>query len=910
VTAEESVLPLPVMFEQPPVIPRSPNQRMPPSVSVKLSVKSACSCAVEQPVTAGIPFPKGMLADATCLRLVDPEGHEVLLQALHLNRWSDGSVKWLLLDSLLPSVPDGCTDYKLTPGSCGTNSNIPEMLSVVEHSASIVVSTGTATFHLSRTRLGLDRVLVGTGELLEPESSGILLTDQEGRQGRPQAERVNVEACGPVRATVKYEGMFTGRVHCRFTVRYCFFRMSNLVRVRLTLHNPNRARHSGGLWDLGDAGSMFFRDLSLRIRLKCAGRHRVAWTAEPQQAGESAEEGPLEIFQASSGGDNWQSKNHVNRTGQVPCPFRGYRVRSPGKEVFGLRANPVISVRTSAGTVAVAIPEFWQQFPKALDARGRDLWVRLFPEQWGDLFELQGGEQKTHTAWLHFGRSDAPDTPPLEWVHRPALVHASPEWYAGSGAVPHLVPASNEPWTRLERYLDCAVVGKNSFFSKREIIDEYGWRNFGETYADHEGAFYSGPAPVISHYNNQYDVVYGTLLQYLRTGARQWHDLFEPLARHVMDIDIYHTSRDRPAYNGGLFWPTDHYKDAATCTHRTYSTANYPSGNRSGYGGGPSNEHNYTTGLLHYYFLTGDPQARDAVIGLSDWVIGMDDADESSLGLIDDGPTGMATSTRENSYHGPGRGSGNSVNALLDGWLLAGEKRYLEKAEELIRRSIHPNDNIAARNLLDVENRWSYTMFLSVLARYLDLKIETGDLDFMYGYARAGLLAYACWMLENEEPYFDNPERLEFPTETWAAQEFRKSTVFRLAAVHADEPLRKQLLARGTQLAERAWTDLLRFESRHATRAVAVVLTEGVRDCYFRQQTAPVDAPSPEIRDFGTPGHFIPQKARVQARLKTLPGFLKALARLARPRSWRALARRVFIQHRNQAGALRLGSRY
>src|SRR5262249_811451 len=207
---------------------------------------------------------------------------------------------------------------------------------------------------------------------------------------------------------------------------------------------------------------------------------------------------------------------------------------------------------------------------------------------------------------------------------------------------------------------------------------------------------------------------------------------------------IYHTKEDRAAYSGGMFWHTDHYKDAATCTHRAYSRANKKPGQP--YGGGPSNEHNYTTGLLHYYYLTGDPEARDAVLSLADWVEHMDDGRLTPFGLVDEGPTGLASQTREPGYHGPGRGAGNSINALLDAWPFTTERPSLEFAEPLIRRCIHPRDDIAARNLLDVENRWSYTVFLVVLSRYLDLKAEAGELDERHSYARASLVHYATWM--------------------------------------------------------------------------------------------------------------------------------------------------------------------
>ena len=85
--------------------------------------------------------------------------------------------------------------------------------------------------------------------------------------------------------------------------------------------------------------------------------------------------------------------------------------------------------------------------------------------------------------------------------------------------------------------------------NRREPSDEYGWRNFGEIHADHEEKHYPGATPLVSHYNNQYDPVMGTLLHYLRTGDEDWLRLCaDPLpARHVIDIDIYHTQKDKAA---------------------------------------------------------------------------------------------------------------------------------------------------------------------------------------------------------------------------------------------------------------------------------------------------------------------------------------------------------------------------
>jgi hypothetical protein len=861
--------------------------QLPSPVSVPLLIHHNGTCSSVQPVTLGIPLPSGSLREPGALSLVDDKGKQVLLQTQPLARWPDGSVKWLLLDFLLPAQLQGRIGWKLEAGRAETATEAPgEALRIAESHQMLIIHTGVAEFQISRTTLQpFARVLLHGKDILAPTLSQCVLTDAKGRLGTPRVERLSVEACGPVRCTVLLEGIFTGRVRCRFAARLCFFRGTGLVRVRLTLHNPRRARHPGGLWDLGDAGSMLFRDLSLDLPLANSPVLATRWTAEVGQSTRSADSSFLEIYQDSSGGENWQSRNHVNGFGQVSCSFRGYRVRSGNREESGLRASPTVSVQGETGSVTVAVLEFWQQFPKAIEVEQGRIRVRLFPQQYGDLFELQGGEQKTHTVWLNFSVPDSSPTSVLGWVHEPATVHSTPEWYAASRAIPYSAPADAEPENRLDTYLARAITGPTNLFDRRETIDEYGWRNFGEVYADHEATYYTGPQPVISHYNNQYDVLHGLLLQYLRTGDVRWFALADPLARHVMDIDIYHTTQDKAAYNGGLFWFTDHYKDAATCTHRTYSRHNAPADVRA-YGGGPSSNHNFATGFVYYYFLTGDPQARAAVLSLADWVVNMDDGSQNVLGFVDSGPTGLASYTGYLDYQGPGRGAGNSINVLLDAWLVCGERKYLGKAEALLRRCAHPDDDIARLDLLNAEKRWSYTVFLSAIARYVEMKAELGEVDHLYAYARATLIHYATWMLDHERPSLDRADQLEYPTETWAAQEFRKANVLRLAARHVGEPLCSRLVQRADELVQRGWADLCRFPTQTVMRALALLMVEGTKEASFHTD-CPEPLPRPrEDYTFGKPTTFVPQRLRIRAQIKSGKACVHALIGLTNVRQW------------------------
>jgi hypothetical protein len=288
-------------------------------------------------------------------------------------------------------------------------------------------------------------------------------------------------------------------------------------------------------------------------------------------------------------------------------------------------------------------------------------------------------------------------------------------------------------------------------------------------------------------------------------------------------------------------------------------------------GGGPGNEQNYTTGLMLHHFLTGSPASREAAIGLARWVIDRDDGSKTVFRWLAGGATGLASASRTPDYHGPGRGSANSIAALLDGHRLTGDPALLAKAEELIRRVIHPADDVPARGLLDAENRWFYTMFLQSLGRYLGYKAERSERDRMYAYARAALLLYARWMAEHEYPYLDKPEILEYPTETWAAQDMRKSEVFYLAALHADGPERERFLERAGFFFRYSTETLTGMKTRTLARPVVLLLSNGLMRSYFRRlPDAALPPPDDAGTDFGAPEVFVSQKARALRRAKAL----------------------------------------
>lgn len=834
-----------------------------------------------EPVRMGVPLPRGAVRHQSVLGLRAADGAELPVQSRPLDYWPDGSVKWVLLDWLASTGPGREDTFELVTrepqrDAISVDAEASPAVTAREQGGQVTIDTMAARFVIGAgATFPFSSVAAGGDACADPARTRLIVEDGAGAIYGPVIAHVAVEDAGPVRATVCQSGDVVdarGKSLCRMICRASFFAGTATIRFELTLLNPRKAGHPGGCWDLGDEGSVYIKDASLSLAFPPgAGRARARVSPEMESPHEGAE-GSVELYQDSSGGENWRSRNHLNRKREVPSTFRGYRLRIGGQERAGLRATPVMCLSAGQWFLGITMPDFWQNFPKAMEASADSLILRLFPGQYADLHELQGGEQKTHVFYVAFGR-DRITEEPLEWCRGPLVAHAGPEWYCETGAVPCLAPRKDDVNSGYLPLVDSAIEGTNTFEHKREVIDEYGWRHFGDIYGDHEAVFSKGEPPLVSHYNNQYDGVLGFAIQFMRSGDTRWFRQMAELARHVIDIDLYHTDGDKAAYNRGMFWHTCHYVDADTGTHRAYPS-------RHTKGGGPNAGHLYTSGLLMHYFLTGDPMSRQAVVDLGEFVLDADDGRKTVFRLLDRGFTGVVTDS-DRGYHGPGRAPANAVNALADAYRLTAESRFLDKAEQLIRRCINPQDDFGKLNLLDAERRWFYTMFLQTLGKYLDLKAEIGQRDRMYAYARASLLHYAAWMAQNEYPYLEKPELLEYPTETWAAQDMRKSEVFALAARHASGQERERFLERSSFFFNDSVDALLKMPTRTLARPVVLLLTNGPAHAYMRQHPDEA-APPPAVAevDFSGPEQFVPQKARAIRRFKILAA-AAALAVLA-----------------------------
>lgn len=709
------------------------------------------------PVWTGVPLPEGAVTDPDTLRLLGPDSKATPAQFDIQARWADGSIKWVLVTFFADrsaSTVEG--QYILTADGDLEAPAHPSPIQMQPDTNDLSLSTGPLrlrfsrhAFHgLNQAWLDLDQDGTFTNiERISPDrpDAGIVAVDANGKtytSALGQVSKVEIERSGPLHAVIATHGDLRsaegGESLLLYAMRVHAFAGTSLTRVVLTIHNPRSSGrpNDGARWVLGQSGAVLLESLEFVQPMRfIEGQQRVTLAADGETFFDRiplAE--TMAVYQDSSGGENWFHRTHVERDDRIPLRFRGYQVSYGDRAIdTGLRASPWVDVSDTHWAVSLAVPGFWQNFPKrlAVDTDGT-LRLGLWPQRDTAPHEIQGGEQKTHEFWVYFRhrRRENRDDPMMPLardlmptcVHRP-WVTASAEAYCHAEALDAIVPWNPDAFPVYEAAMASAVRDRSNLFTHREWMDEYGWRNFGDTPAANERNQTEGPHQglnVVSHYNNEYDLGFGMLLQALRTVdgdtplARGWWHLGLDAVWHEADIDIYHTLDDIvPVYNGGTFTHTSHGVEAGRSTHRgapmeeewgrlDWSWAR---------GSTPEAGHFRSRGILTAWLLTGDRHLLDAANDVRDLVV------------YKIGNDAFPQITN------PGRDTGNNLQILLDAYLLTWEEKYLKLAEKAAAASSY--DAVQKRTGEAVRGRkaWGYGLYLKNLHRLLDIQAKRGGMD-------------------------------------------------------------------------------------------------------------------------------------------------------------------------------------
>jgi hypothetical protein len=123
-------------------------------------------------------------------------------------------------------------------------------------------------------------------------------------------------------------------------------------------------------------------------------------------------------------------------------------------------------------------------------------------------------------------------------------------------------------------------------------------------------------------------------------------------------------------------------------------------------------------------------------------------------------------------------------------------------------------------------------------------------------------------MRQHEYPYLEKPEILEFPTETWSAQDIRKSDVLAWAALCEQGAERQAFLVASKRFLDDVLTRLPGLPTCGYTRPLVLMLTRGY--CYAWAAAHPelYLGPAPGGISDPPPVRFEPQKVVALRRAK------------------------------------------
>jgi exo-rhamnogalacturonan lyase-like protein len=233
------------------------------AVEVPVSVSEPRGVAREnQPATGGIPFKAGQVKDVAELALVDADGKAVAAQFTVLDRYADGSVRWVLVDFLCSVPAKGVAKYTLKTGVKNPAPKSP--LKITQTALSVAFDTGAVSFTVSKIEFKLienvkvgGKVVASKGLVdlanceLEEKTVGKsrkarkASTIKDGGETFPckagTAARVTWEYKGPVRATLRVDGNYIGKggPKLSYTTRITAWAGCASVRVEHSIRNSD-----------------------------------------------------------------------------------------------------------------------------------------------------------------------------------------------------------------------------------------------------------------------------------------------------------------------------------------------------------------------------------------------------------------------------------------------------------------------------------------------------------------------------------------------------------------------------------------------------------------------------------------------------------------------------------------------
>jgi hypothetical protein len=669
-------------------------------IRVPITVEERVGVArTAEPVTCGVPFPKGAVKPNSAMALLDADGNAVRAAVTPICSWHpDTSVKWVHVDFVASVPAKGKTTYTLVASPrTAKMARIDPMATQLD--GGVVVDTGAIKFMVKEKGFNLfDSVSVGETPVVKSGHDGglRLVSSHMGLDKNKvytaaayDRTKVEIEEQNDVKVVLKVTGRHVStddlpgpKRMLDYKLRIYAFRASPTVRVVYTVMNRQENQIHVPLPVDG-----------IRVELPVRRSRR--------------REAPCWIGRADG---NTLATKVFNQVYVLAYASDAHELMHEGKPLEGkcksIKPNHLgwAAVQDHGGGVMGGIRRFWQLWPKAVEVTGTrhlrlHLWANVgdkvlpLPKQdentkpWNLYFKegvdypvekalrsrlmpgrahFYPGMSKTHEmVFYFFAKPDAAKmTEKWMGLERPLRAVCTPSWYCEeTRAFGRLASADKSlfddaTWKQIAEYdkrfrdwLDWLIWYRGKEYGKnRGVYDQYGMFDFGDCINwERMKGKYRKPedaVPVSFHWDNcYYDTPHALMLQFLRTGDLDFFEHAMEADHHYIDVDMvcHHPRKDMvgaPRY----------------CPGRMHICMD----GKSVY---VSNTYNHFKNLCHFdlWLLVGDHHARDRGYMQADFVVNR-------------GRNSLSQS----------RSIGHGIRGALVAYRASGKKKYLDTAKKLV----------------------------------------------------------------------------------------------------------------------------------------------------------------------------------------------------------------------------------
>jgi len=623
-------------------------------------------------ISRGIPLPPGRIKNPGDVSVCDATGRIIPSEGIVLQRRPDRSIEWLLMDILVDLDADEKKSIFVEMASAPQPA-VENEVSVVETRGSVVISNGISEITLSRTGPLVAKLVINGKSLLKDAGANLEVVDGSGKVYRASAypvRNISVVRANRLCAIVRVEGKHAANdgatfldYALEFTLTanipdikiqhtfYCREPIDGLVWVRSIRLVLDTCMEQGAPVLLRQANHGKFhlpRALELNEKVEVVSSSigdidRYAQIYNDEHGSHPLALGSVFIRDFASLRENLDDYPFYLRPGEG-SKFRAEQTAGGLRTVY-----PVIAKKQNDFTLVVAFDRWQHLHPKSILIDGNLVIFSIWP-QWSSPMKIVQGVSKSHI--LRISGSPGPlsmnevEHRMLRWEYpwdnpsEPVDFSIDPAWPAHCEVLDchRILKYQPDKYPVLENLIEPAVAAGNPHRRTYDRHPAYGMFHFGDTVA-------AGGA---SCRNNEDDVdVFFPLQHYLRTGQTYAFDYGCEAARHYIEVDFREWSKD-PSQSGGLIPHTDqHFIGAVYASHQ------------------------WTEGILAYYYLTGDERARNVVIKVGDhlcyWVL-------HHMNLI----------------CANGREAGMPMVNLAAAYRLTGDKKYLDAAYTIINSFVRP----------------------------------------------------------------------------------------------------------------------------------------------------------------------------------------------------------------------------